>query len=90
MKWIESPKKQVTSAGWSTLSCLGALKADSGLDLGRLKRLLARVQKTIHAASDAVRYAMNGFVISVARHGAVWKSARSWSAPVLWRSWRRG
>jgi hypothetical protein len=29
-----------------------------------LKRLLQRVQKTIHQAADAVRYAMNSFVIA--------------------------
>jgi hypothetical protein len=30
-----------------------------------LKRLLTRVQKTIHDEPDAVRYHMNGFVIAV-------------------------
>jgi len=68
LKWIESPKSHVASAGWSTLSCLVALKADSELELAKLKQLIARVQKTIHQAPDAVRYAMNGFVISVGCH----------------------
>jgi hypothetical protein len=47
------------------LSCLVALKADRELELAQLKQLIARVQKTIHEAPDAVRYAMNNFVISV-------------------------
>jgi hypothetical protein len=65
LKWIESPKALIASAGWATLSCLVALKPDSELDLPALKRLLLRVQKTIHSAPDLVRYQMNAFVISV-------------------------
>jgi hypothetical protein len=65
MKWIKSSKPTVASAGWSTLSCLVALKGDSELDLGELERLIGTVQEGIHQAPDAVRYAMNNFVISV-------------------------
>ena len=65
LAWIESAKPLVASAGWATLSCLVALKADAELDLPELKRLLKRVQKQIHQAPDLVRYQMNGFVISV-------------------------
>ncbi len=65
LKWIESPKPHVASAGWHTLSCLVALKADADLDLAKLKQLMASVKKDIRKAPDAVRYAMNGFVISV-------------------------
>ena len=64
-EWIESKKPLVAAAGWSTLSSLAAIKDDSDLDLPELKRLLQRVEKTIHQAPDAVRYAMNMFVISV-------------------------
>jgi hypothetical protein len=55
----------VASAGWATLSCLVALRADADLDLAKLKQLIARVRKDIRPAPDAVRYAMNGFLISV-------------------------
>jgi hypothetical protein len=65
LEWIESSKPITASAGWATLSCLVALKSDEELDLAELKRLLQRVQKTIHQAPDLVRYQMNGFVISV-------------------------
>ena len=65
LEWIESPKPIVASAGWSTLSGLVAIKDDAELDLAELKRLLQRVAKTIHKSPDAVRYAMNNFVISV-------------------------
>ena len=64
LEWIESRKPMVAAAGWSTLSSLVALRPDDELDLPELKRLLQRVQKTIHKAPDAVRYAMNGFIIS--------------------------
>jgi len=65
LEWIESAKERVAAAGWATLSSLVAITDDADLDLGELKRLLQRVQKTIHAQPDRVRYVMNGFVIAV-------------------------
>ncbi len=65
LAWVESGTPLVASAGWATLSGLVALKDDSELDLPELKRLLQRVQKSIHKAPDAVRYHMNAFVIAV-------------------------
>ena len=65
LKWIESKKPVEASAGWATLSCLVALKEDEDFDLSVLKQLLTRVGKTIHEAPDAVRYAMNNYIISV-------------------------
>ncbi|MBI5385725.1 MAG: DNA alkylation repair protein [Verrucomicrobia bacterium] len=65
LKWIESPKSLVAVAGWVTWSSLVALKDDRELDLPELEGLLQRVQRTIHQAPDAVRYAMNGFMIAV-------------------------
>jgi 3-methyladenine DNA glycosylase AlkD len=65
LKWIESKKETIAAAGWATLSMLVALKDDSELDLAELKKLLERVQKSIHQQPNRVRYTMNGFVISV-------------------------
>lgn len=65
LAWIESPQPLIASAGWATLSNLVALKQDTELDLAELKRLLQRVQKTIHTSPDLVRYQMNMFVIAV-------------------------
>ena len=64
LEWIESAKPLVATAGWVTLSCLVALKDDSELDIPELKRLLRRVQTTIHQSPYAVRYGMNDFVIA--------------------------
>ena len=55
----------MAAAGWATLSSLVALKDDADLDLAGLKRLLKRVQDTIHQQPDDVRLAMNGFLIAV-------------------------
>src|SRR5687767_10748285 len=65
LEWIDSKKEGVAVAGWATLSGLIALKDDSELDLAEIRKLLHRVQKTIHDAPNRVRYAMNGFVIGV-------------------------
>jgi hypothetical protein len=65
LKWIDSPKVEVAQAGWMTLGGWIALKEDRELDLEALKRLIERVQQTIHKAPDPVRYAMNHFIIAV-------------------------
>ena len=64
LEWIESGQDLVAAAGWATLSSLVSIKDDAELNLPELKRLLQRVQQTIHQAPDAVRYRMNGFVIA--------------------------
>jgi hypothetical protein len=69
-RWIESPEPRIACAGWATWSCLVALEPDAELDLDELQRLLARVKSGIHGAPDAVRHAMNGFVISLGSYVA--------------------
>ena len=64
-EWIDSDKELVAVAGWGTLSSLVSLKDDAELDLVGLKRLLQRVQRTIHQSPNAARYQMNGLVIAV-------------------------
>ena len=65
LAWIESKKEGVASSGWATLSGLVAITDDAALDLGEVKRLLKRVQTTIHQQPNRVRAVMNGFVIAV-------------------------
>lgn len=65
MKWIDSPKENIASAGWNTLSGVIAMIPDSELDIATIKKLLQRIVKEIHAAPNRVRYTMNGFVIGV-------------------------
>jgi 3-methyladenine DNA glycosylase AlkD len=65
LKWIESGTDFIAVAGWITLSCLVSMKDDSELNLPELKKLLQRVERTIHQAPNKVRYAMNSFVIAV-------------------------
>ncbi len=65
LKWIDSKKEGIASAGWATLSSLVAIQNDADLDLAELTQLLQRVQKTIHQQPNRVCYAMNGFIISV-------------------------
>ena len=65
LKWIDSKKESTASAGWSTLASLVSIKSDDQLDVKRLAALLDRVVRDVHTAPNGVRYAMNGFVISV-------------------------
>ena len=65
LEWIDSEEESIAAAGLSTLSSLVAVKPDEELDLLQLKKLLQRVEKEIHQMQNRVRYAMNGFVISL-------------------------
>lgn len=65
LDWIESPKEGAASAGWATLSSLVAITDDAALDRSALKRLLQRIEKTIHDRPNRVKYTMNGFVIAL-------------------------
>jgi 3-methyladenine DNA glycosylase AlkD len=65
LKWIDSKKENIAATGWATLGSLVAITADRDLDLGELKKLLQRVEKTIHHQPNRVKYTMNGFVIAV-------------------------
>jgi len=65
LEWIDSKKELTAAAGWGTLSSLVALKDDADLDMAELKKLLQRVEKTIHKSPNKVRHQMNGFVIAV-------------------------
>jgi hypothetical protein len=65
LEWIDSKTALIVAVGWGTLGSLVSIKDDSELDLAELKRLLQRVQKSIHQAQDVVRSQMNSFVIAV-------------------------
>ena len=62
-KWTESRKELVATAGWSTWASLVCVRPDAELPLADVEAALARVVRTIHAAPNRVRYAMNSFVI---------------------------
>ena len=69
-KWIDSADEKVAAAGWSTLGSLVGIKDDAELDIPELKRLIERVETTIHAERNRVRYSMNGFLIAVGSYVA--------------------
>lgn len=70
LEWITSAQENIASAGWSTYSCLLALKKDEDLDLKEITELLEHIRIDIQAQPNRVRYAMNGFVISVGAYVA--------------------
>ncbi len=63
MKWIDSPKELITTAGWATLASVVMTRADDQLPITELAALLDRVVKTLKTSANRVRYAMNNFVI---------------------------
>jgi hypothetical protein len=64
-EWIDSKTPLIAVAGWATLGSLVSIKDDAQLELAELKRLLQRVQKTIHQSPNEIRREMNGFVIAL-------------------------
>ncbi|HKV23490.1 MAG TPA: DNA alkylation repair protein [Candidatus Acidoferrum sp.] len=65
LEWMKSSKEHVAAAGWCTYSGLLATKPDEELSISEIKSLLQTVVKDVARAKNRVRYAMNGFVISV-------------------------
>ena len=64
LKWIDSKKESVASAGWGTLAYYASIKADDELNLGIYKKLLGRVEKNVHKDKNRVSHTMNAFVIA--------------------------
>lgn len=65
LKWIESNIETTAAAGWSTLAYYAAVNEDENLDIQAYIKLLDKAEKEIHASQNRVKYAMNGFVISI-------------------------
>jgi 3-methyladenine DNA glycosylase AlkD len=63
LRWIESEKDLVVSAGWMTLSGVVALREN--VDIEKLGELLVRIEKIIHQSQNRSRQAMNNFIICV-------------------------
>ena len=64
-KWIKSRTEHVAACGWSTYSGIVAIRDDEDLDFAEIKERLKQIETGLSAAQNRVRYAMNGFVISV-------------------------
>lgn len=65
LKWIDSKKEAIATAGWNTLAGYVAITPDDDIELPVFKGLLDRVKADIAAAPDRVKYCMNSFVIAV-------------------------
>ena len=64
-KWIKSRNPHIATSGWTTYSGIVTTTDDADLDLNLLRDLLKLIESKIATAKNRVRYAMNGFVISV-------------------------
>lgn len=66
LEWIDAPEQRLRIIGWSILSSWVAIHQDTELDIPQLKKLLQRIETSIHhEPADRVRYVMNTFVISL-------------------------
>jgi 3-methyladenine DNA glycosylase AlkD len=83
LKWIDDKKLNTASAGWSTLASVLSITPNDKLDLPKLEKLLVRVEKEIHSASNRVPYAMNCFVISAGSYVPTLTSAAKKTAKTI-------
>ncbi len=65
LRWIQSDKERIASAGWATLAYYAAVNRDEDLDINAYRQLLDKVANEIHHSQNSVRLAMNGFVIAI-------------------------
>jgi 3-methyladenine DNA glycosylase AlkD len=63
LKWIDSPKENISCSGWATLSAVVTIRPDDQLPIKQLSALLDRIAKTLKSAPNRVRSSMNYFVI---------------------------
>lgn len=76
LEWIDSDNDSIASSGWSTLAYYSAVNQDEILDIEIYTKLLDRIAKEIHTAENRVKYAMNGFIISIGTYiGALTEKA---------------
>jgi 3-methyladenine DNA glycosylase AlkD len=68
LKWIQSDREQIASAGWATLSYYAGIHEDAELDIKKYQELLDNVAVEIHTSQNRVRHTMNAFVIAVGTH----------------------
>jgi hypothetical protein len=68
LKWIDSNKELIASAGWATLSSIVSITPDEKLDLQTLRDLTRGISGSIVSAPNRVRYSMNSYLISVASY----------------------
>nr|WP_170295585.1 DNA alkylation repair protein [Chengkuizengella sediminis] len=64
-EWMSSEKEMIATAGWSVYSNYLSITPDDHIDGEEVKKLLEKVEHSIHGERNRVRYVMNGFVISV-------------------------
>ena len=64
-EWIDDDHEMIAAAGWATFSSLLTIRANDEFDVSEIDQLLKRVESTIHAEQNRVKYAMNNFVICV-------------------------
>ena len=65
LEWIESDVENTAAAGWQTLCCITAIKADEELDLIIYDKLLDRAANKVHDAKNRVSMSMNAFIIAI-------------------------
>ena len=65
LKWIQSNVETIASAGWGTLAYFVTVNQDEYVDIKKYLELLDTVENNIDNSQNRVRYAMNGFVITV-------------------------
>jgi hypothetical protein len=64
LRWIDSPRDHISSAGWNTLSSWLTIRPDAQIDTEAVSALLDRVATHVHTQPNRTRYTMNGFVMA--------------------------
>jgi 3-methyladenine DNA glycosylase AlkD len=68
--WVDSKKEHLAIAGWYSLGALATVRPDASLPLKELGALMDRIAKTLPAAPNRVRQAMNYYVIALGTYVA--------------------
>lgn len=64
-RWMNCGKELYQSAGWTCYAALVEYLPDYNFDRKKISSMLKFIEKNIHTSMNWVKYAMNGFLISV-------------------------
>lgn len=65
LEWINSDEEMIEAAGWSTLSRWVSNRPEDEIHKDTVSEFMNIISEEIHSSKNRVRYAMNGFIISV-------------------------
>lgn len=64
-KWIDDPDTKFQQTAWAAMGAYLGITPNEQIDIAYHESLIERIERTIHAAENRVKYGMNGYIIAL-------------------------